>query len=73
MTHLQRRFAKKHSHRYFVDKFTGDAVCLCGKVRGSKKATPGKYRAKSCIHNGTIYDTRNQTKFGSSSYKNPNV
>ena len=47
MTFLQKRFGKTHSHRYFVDSATNDAVCLCGKVQGSKKATPGKYNAIS--------------------------
>lgn len=58
MTYLQRQFAKKHQHRYFVDTDTNDAVCLCGKVRGSKKATPGKYNAIRCQYNGYWYDSK---------------
>lgn len=58
MTYLQRHSAKKHTHRYFVDSVTNDAVCLCGKVRGSKKAKPGKYNAVSCVYNGFTYDSK---------------
>ncbi len=58
MTHIQRRFAKKHTHKYFVDSFTNDAVCLCGKVRGSKRAKPGKYNAIRCQYNGYWYDSK---------------
>jgi hypothetical protein len=63
MTYLQRRFAKKHSHRYFVDLNTGDAVCLCGKVRGSKKAAPGKYNAIRTIYNGYPYDSKFEANY----------
>lgn len=58
MTYLQKRFAKQHSHRYFVDSNTGDAVCLCGKVRGSKRAAKGKYNAIRCTYNGYPYDSK---------------
>lgn len=58
MTYLKRRFAKKHTHKYFVDSNTGDALCLCGKVRGSKKAKPGKYNALRCRYNGYWYDSK---------------
>ena len=57
MTYVQRRQAKGHSHRYFVDLDTSDAICLCGKVRGSKKASANKYHAKTCIYNGYVYDS----------------
>ncbi|SPF55148.1 hypothetical protein SBA4_6980006 [Candidatus Sulfopaludibacter sp. SbA4] len=40
-----------------MDTNTGDAVCLCGKVRGSKKAAPNKYPAKTCFYNGYVYDS----------------
>jgi hypothetical protein len=56
--YLQRRKPKGHTHKYFVDSFTSDAVCLCGKVRGSKKAEPGKYKAIRCSYNGYIYDSK---------------
>lgn len=58
MTYIQRRFAKGHQHRYFVDSDTGDAVCLCGKVRGSARASPGKYRALRTEYNGYFYDSK---------------
>ena len=58
MTYLQRRFPKQHQHKYFVDSDTNDAVCLCGKVRGSKKAAPGKYNATRTIYNGYPYDSK---------------
>jgi len=58
MTHLQRRFANEHTHKYFVDSNTGEAVCLCGKVQGSKQATRGKYNAVSSIYNGFAYDSK---------------
>jgi hypothetical protein len=57
MPYIRRRFAKKHSHRYFVDLETQDAVCLCGRVRGSKKAAKGKYNARRCFYNGAYYDS----------------
>lgn len=56
--YFQRRQAKQHTHRYFVDSETSDAVCLCGKVRGSKKAAPGKYNAIRCEYNGFTYDSK---------------
>lgn len=58
MTYIQRRFPKKHEHRYFIDSDTHDAVCLCGKVRGSKKAAAGKYNATRTIYNGYPYDSK---------------
>lgn len=58
MSYLQRRKAKQHTHKYFVDLNTNDAVCLCGKVRGSKKAEPGKYNAIRCFYNGYWYDSK---------------
>lgn len=58
MTYTQRRFSKQHQHRYFVDSDSGDAVCLCGKVRGSKKVAPGKYNATRTIYNGYPYDSK---------------
>jgi hypothetical protein len=58
MTYLQRRFPKGHQHRYFVDTETNDAVCLCGKVRGSTKAAPGKYHALRTEYNGVYYDSK---------------
>jgi hypothetical protein len=55
----QTRFAKQHTHKYFVDLDTNDAVCLCGKVKGS---APGrgvnKYSNESCIYNGVSYDSK---------------
>jgi hypothetical protein len=62
MTCFQRRGAKGHQHKYFVDANTGDAVCLCGKVRGSKKATQGKYHAIRCQYNGYFYDSKFETQ-----------
>ena len=58
MTFLQRRFAKKHTHRCFVDSETNDAVCLCGKVRGSERAIPAKYNAIRTVYNGYPYDSK---------------
>jgi Protein of unknown function (DUF1064) len=58
MTYLQRRFPKGHQHRYFVDIDTHDAVCLCGKVRGSKKAAAGKYHAIRTVYDGYPYDSK---------------
>jgi hypothetical protein len=57
MTYIQRWQPKKHSHRYFVDSQTNDAVCLCGKTRGSKKASANKYNAKTTLYNGYHYDS----------------
>jgi Protein of unknown function (DUF1064) len=57
VANLQKRYPKGHQHRYFVDSETGDAVCLCGKVRGEKKAAPGKYRALRTEYNGVYYDS----------------
>ena len=57
MTYLQKRQAKKHAHRYFVDSETGDSVCLCGKVRGSERAAPNKYHAQTCAYDGYNYDS----------------
>jgi hypothetical protein len=63
MTYLQKRFAKKHSHRYFVGQNDGASVCLCGKVRGSKKAKPGKYNARSTIYNGVNFDSKFEAQY----------
>jgi hypothetical protein len=58
MTYFQtRKPLGGHSHRYFVDLDSGDAVCLCGKVRGSPKAKANKYHAKTCLYNGYNYDS----------------
>jgi hypothetical protein len=57
MSYLQTRFNQKHQHRYFVDSNDGAAVCLCGKVRGSKKAAPNKYHAKTTMYEGVSYDS----------------
>jgi hypothetical protein len=58
MTFLQKRFGKTHAHCYFVDSTTNDAVCLCGKVQGSKKAAKGKYNAIRSVYNGYPYDSK---------------
>jgi len=63
MTYSQSRFAKKHSHRYFGDSRTNDAVCLCGKVQGSKKAAPGKYNAVRSVYNGYPYDSKFEAQY----------
>jgi hypothetical protein len=63
MTYIQKRFAKKHTYRYFVDQNDGAAVCLCGKLRGSKKARPGKYNAQSTIYNGTLFDSKFEAQY----------
>src|SRR5271167_4739148 len=57
MTHIQRWQPKKHSHWYFVDQRTIEAVCQCTKVRGSKKAPPGKFRAMTTRYDGYHYDS----------------
>lgn len=54
MTYFQRRFARSHQHSHFAH----DALCLCWKVRGSKKAAPGKYNATRTIYNGYPYDSK---------------
>jgi hypothetical protein len=61
--YLQRRFAKKHSHRYFVDADTHDAVCLCGKVKGSKPMKSNKYNAVTCHYNGFWYDSKFEAQY----------
>lgn len=58
MTYSQRRYPKGHPHRYFVDSETGDAVCLCGKVRGEARAAPGKYHALRTEYNDIYYDSK---------------
>ncbi len=63
MTYIQRRFAKKHSHRYFVNSQTNDAECICGKVLGSKRAKPGQYTAIRCRYNGYWYDSRFEAQY----------
>ncbi len=59
MSYLQKKFTKKHSHRYFKDLNSPmqELVCLCGKVRGSPKAAPNKYHAKSTFYAGYSYDS----------------
>jgi hypothetical protein len=63
MTHLQIRQRKKHGHRYFVDPRTGDAVRLCGKVKGSARSETNKYNAASCIYNGHNYDSTREAQY----------
>ncbi len=58
MTYLQKLYPKGHQHRYFVDTETNDAICICGKVRGSKKSEPGKYHAIRTQYNGYFYDSK---------------
>jgi hypothetical protein len=43
-----------------VDFNTGDAVCLCRKIRGEKKAAPGKYHVSrpSAEYNGVFHDSK---------------
>jgi len=63
-SYLQRRFAKKHSHKYVVDTVTNDAVCLhCGNVRGSPRAKPGKYKAIRSVYNGYPYDSKLEAQY----------
>jgi hypothetical protein len=60
MTYFQtRKPLGGHSHKYFVDSNTGDAICLCGRVQGSPKAKAreNKYHAKTCFYNGYHYDS----------------
>jgi hypothetical protein len=67
MTFIQRRFAKKHSHKYVVDTVTNDTVCLyCGKVRGSPRAEPGKYNAIRSVYNGFPYDSKFEAQYAMS-------
>jgi hypothetical protein len=40
-----------------VDLDTNDALCHCGKVRGSPKAKANKYHAKTIMYNGVSYDS----------------
>ncbi len=61
--YLQKRFAKKHSHKYFVDTNTNDAVCLCGKVKGSAPMASNKYHAKTCFYNGFWYDSKFEANY----------
>jgi len=63
MTFLQKRFGKTHSHRYFIDSATNEAVCLCRKVRGSKQATKGKYNAIRSVYNGYPYDSKFEAQY----------
>jgi hypothetical protein len=58
MTYIQKRFGKTHNHRYFVVSLTNDAVCLCGRVQGSKRAATGKYNAIRSVYNGYPYDSK---------------
>jgi len=58
MSHTQLFRSKKHSHQYFVDTNTGDAVCICGKLRGSPKAPANKYNATSTFYDGYWYDSK---------------
>ncbi len=62
--YLQKFQQKHHTHRYFVDSETGDALCLCGKVKGSPCVGNGtnKYNAKSSIYNGYPYDSALEAK-----------
>jgi hypothetical protein len=62
MTFLQKRQPKHHSHRYFVDLNTGDAVCLCGRVRGAARVGKQKYNARTSIYNGYPYDSGLEAK-----------
>lgn len=57
MTYLQRRFARSIAIGILSIFETRDAVCLCGKVRGSKRAAKGKYNARRCFYNGVYYDS----------------
>lgn len=61
-THLEKRFASKHFHKYWVDSATGDMVCICGKTKGSEKAAPGKYHAIRESYNGYTYDSKLEVK-----------
>jgi hypothetical protein len=64
MSYLQKRQAKHHTHRYFVDSETNDAICLCGKVRGSARVGNGKnkYNAKTSVYNGYACDSGLEAK-----------
>jgi len=60
MTYLQKRSAKKHTHRYFVviSDPTEPPRCICGKTKGAKRAAKGTYNAIRCRYNGYWYDSR---------------
>jgi hypothetical protein len=65
-SYFQKRFAKKHSHKYFVDTNTNDAVCFCGKVKGSAPMASNKYHAKTCFYNGFWYDSKFEANYAMS-------
>lgn len=62
MTYIQKWQPKKHSHRYFINSETNDAICLCGKVQGSARVGKQKYNAKTTIYNGYAYDSGLEAK-----------
>ena len=56
--YFQKRQPKHHTHRYYVDSETGDAVCLCGKgAEKAQKRSKNKYHAKTCVYDGFNYDS----------------
>jgi hypothetical protein len=63
MTHLQIHQRRKHEHRYFVDSNTNEAVCLCGKVKGSARSGKNKYNATTCVYNGYNYDSMREAQY----------
>lgn len=61
----------RHFHRYFVDKDTNDAICLCGKVKGTKAdrgmkdpiPKESKYHNKTSFYNGYGYDSIKEAQY----------
>lgn len=56
-TYLQKQFAKKHQHRYYVEYGSGEAVCICSKIKGSVKAKKGEFNSATCRYGDILYDS----------------
>lgn len=63
MTYLQIHRSPKHSHKYFVDFQTGDAVCLCGHVRGTRDPKPSKLNNTRTKYNDYTYQSGLEARY----------
>lgn len=51
-----------HSHRWFIDGYTGDYVCICGVTKGNE-VKRAKYHNHSQIYNGHTYDSKLEARY----------
>lgn len=66
MPFFQTRGRKQsHAHKYIVDfnSPTHELVCICGKVKGSKREPVAKYRNRHTLYEGVAYHSAKEARY----------